>query len=314
VPNLQVRDVPLDFEARAAGASKASLRQGLLFLDHLRSLFFEVEGSARIWKFGLVGLSGLAIFLPLLALLNGPAHLPPLVAFVPSFAISLLWNTGLNRLWTFADQRRRAGGRGPRDYLDRALLSGALMLGAFALLTAWHLPAVAAGALSAIATMASNGFLNRPSTRARPTVWSDVATDRGIQSTLSRLAEEIGADRAFILPPTRFSTRASVPGELLVRVVDQGRPALWVEAASHRHQRRTNIELTSIILVPVIDEQAVRGVLICERTSRRPFDTAALDVAIGAGEGVADALAIMAGRRMAQVAADVAPDPASELS
>jgi hypothetical protein len=162
--------------------------------------------------------------------------------------------------------------------------------------------------------MASNGFLNRPSTRARPTVWSDVAADRGIQSTLSRLAEEIGADRAFILPPTRAGTSASVPGELLARVVDQGRPALWVEAASHRHQRRTNIELMSIILVPVIDEKMVRGVLICERTSRRPFDSAALDVAVGAGEGVADALAAMAGRPAARVAADAAPGPRPELS
>ena len=72
VPGLRVLDVPLDFAARARGTSKAGVGQGLLFLGHIRSLVFEVQGSARPWKFGLVGLSGLAILLPLV----GTAHRP----------------------------------------------------------------------------------------------------------------------------------------------------------------------------------------------------------------------------------------------
>lgn len=292
VPDLQVRDVPLTFEARAAGESKASVRQGFLFLDHLRSLFLEVEGSARLWKFGLVGLSGLLIFLPLLALLSGPAQLPPLLAFVPAFAVSLAWNTTLNRVWTFADQRRRAGGRGPGRYLERALVSGALMLVGFYLLVGpAHVPVVLAGAISALGAMVVNGLANHRSARARPRVWAEVTGDRGIQRTLGRLAEELGADRVFMLPPKWSGSGAAVPGDVIGRAVDLGHPALWTEAPSHRHQRRTNIELSSTILIPVVWGSMVLGVVICERRSPKPFDLHALEIAIGAGEGLAETLA-----------------------
>ena len=77
---VRVEDVPLQFMRRERGSSKASARQGLLYLRHLRSLFLDVKGSARRWKFGLVGLSGVAVFLPLLALLSDVAHLPSLLA------------------------------------------------------------------------------------------------------------------------------------------------------------------------------------------------------------------------------------------
>lgn len=292
VPGLRVRDVPLRFEARRAGESKASLRQGLLYLDHLRSLFLEVEGSARRWKFGLVGLSGLLIFLPVLAILAGPAHLPPLVAFGPAFVASLAWNTTCNRLWTFADQRRRAGGEGPRRYLQLALLGGLVMLGIFAGLTAAHLATLAAGAIAAVGAMVVNGLVNRRAVTARPAVWTAIAADRGVRSALARLAEEVGADRALLLPPTRAAGGA-VPPELLDRVVARGHPALWTEAPSHRHQRRTNIALTSLLLVPVVRDARILGVIVCERSARRAFDTVALELAIGASEGIATTVATM---------------------
>jgi len=313
VPDLHVRDVPLKFEARNAGASKASIRQGILFLDHIRSLFFEVEGSARLWKFGLVGLSGLLIFLPALAVLSGLAHLAPLLAFVPAFAVSLVWNTTLNRVWTFADHRRRAGGHGPRRYLENALISGTLMLAAFyALVTAAHVPVVLAGAIAAVSGMLVNGLSNHRSARARPRVWAEVTGDRGIQTTLARLADELGADRVFMLPPVWSSSAAAIPGDVVARAVELGRPALWTEAPSHRHQRRTNIDLTSTILAPVVRDGEVLGVVICERRSPRPFDVHALEVAIGAGEGLVDTLAAATtalGRRDNPAAPDSAPQP-----
>jgi dolichol-phosphate mannosyltransferase len=92
VPGLRVVDVPVAQEKRAAGDSKATLRQGLLYLGHLRSLFLDVPGSARFWKFGLVGLSGLGVFLPVLWALTGPAHWNPVLAFLPAYALSAAWN------------------------------------------------------------------------------------------------------------------------------------------------------------------------------------------------------------------------------
>ena len=141
VPGMRVVDVPLRFQARAAGSSKASARQGLLFLRHLTSLFLQVDGSARIWKFALVGVSGLGLFLPSLWALSGPAGVPPLLAFLPAFALSFGWNALWNRLWTFADQRRRPRQGDVRVFLTRALLASLLvMYPCFALLCLTSLP------------------------------------------------------------------------------------------------------------------------------------------------------------------------------
>jgi len=118
MPELRVVDVPMPQAARSTGESKATARQGLLYLRHLLSLFFEVPGSARVWKFGLVGLSGLCVFLPILAIMTGVVGLHPLLAFVPAFGLSAAWNTAMNWRLTFGDQRR--GGRGSRHYLAAA--------------------------------------------------------------------------------------------------------------------------------------------------------------------------------------------------
>src|SRR5262249_7194928 len=140
VPNLHVVDVAVTQEARAHGASKASMGQGLLYLRHLRSLFIDVPGSARRWKFGLVGLSGVAVLVPALWALTGPGGVTPLLAFVPAFVLSAAWNSALNWRWTFADQHRQSGA--PRHYVDFAVLTGVLMFGVFAGLLSLHLTVV----------------------------------------------------------------------------------------------------------------------------------------------------------------------------
>src|SRR5579864_3964941 len=80
VPGLGVVDVAVTQQRRAHGSSKAEMRQGLLYLGHLRSLFLDVPGSARRWKFALVGLSGVAVFVPVLWALSGPGGVRPLLA------------------------------------------------------------------------------------------------------------------------------------------------------------------------------------------------------------------------------------------
>ena len=295
VPGLRVVDVPLTQARRVAGSSKAQLRQGLLYLGHLRSLFLDVPGSARRWKFGLVGLSGLAVFLPLLFALSGPAGLNPLLAFLPAFVVSVIWNGLLNWIWTYADQRR-SGGRGTRRYLDWALLSGIIMFGSFSLLVAdAHLAAVPAGLCAAVVAMVVNGVVNQTTIGGRPSLWARVAVDQGVQATLSRLAAAVGADRAYVLPPDGDVAAAMPPG-LVAHVASRRRPMLVVEAASHRVQRRTNIELASRMLVPVVDGRGVTAVVVCERYAPRPFDTAALETATAAvGELVPTLAAVTRG-------------------
>jgi dolichol-phosphate mannosyltransferase len=315
VPELRVVDVPLRFQARAAGASKASAGQGVLFLRHLASLFLEVEGSARIWKFGLVGISGLGLFLPSLWALAGPGHLPPLLAFLPAFALSFSWNALWNRTWTFADQRHRPRQGDIRSFLVRALLASLLvMYPVFALLGMTRLPVIASGALAAGAGMVANGLINRRSTRLAPTIWGQVAVDTGVRLGLTRLAHAVAADRAVALPPGAAATSSSVPPEVLARVRRSHRAAIWTESASHRSQPRRGIDLASYLLLPVVDDHGLTGIVVCERRAARPFDAA--DLATGlhaiddlvvalAGAGLADPItpALEAGGAEASAAA-----------
>jgi dolichol-phosphate mannosyltransferase len=290
VPGITVRDVPLTFQRREAGVSKASMGQGLLYLRHLRSLFVDVQGSARLWKFGLVGASGMLVFLPVLAALTGWGHVAPLAAFVVAFLLSVAWNTALNRVWTFADQRRRAIGEGPGRYLRWTVLSGAVMFLAFAVMWSRGVHEMVAATVAALLGMAVNGALNASAVRTRPVAWAQVAVDRGIQASLARLAAQVGGDRAYLLPARRGVQPAGVPAELLDRVVERHRPAMWTEAPSHRPQRRTNIEATSLLLVPVVRAGAVLAVVVCERRAPRGFAPEALETATRAVDSIADRL------------------------
>jgi dolichol-phosphate mannosyltransferase len=310
VPGITVRDVPLRFQRRSAGVSKASLGQGLLYLRHLRSLFFDVRGSARTWKFALVGLSGMLVFLPLLALLTLVAGLDPLAAFLPAFVVSVGWNTLLNRVWTFADQRRSAVGEGPGRYLRGTVLSGLVMFLAFTLLWAQAgLHVMVAGVLAAVVGMTANAVVNYATVRRRTVAWAQLAVDRGVQASLARLADQVGADRAYLLPAQRGGVEpAGVPLELLSRVVRHARPAMWTEAPSHRPQRRTNIESTSLLLVPAVRDGEVAAVVVFERRAPRGFAPESLETATRAVDSLAEQLG--SDRSEVRGPAVVAPPPA----
>jgi dolichol-phosphate mannosyltransferase len=276
VPDLRVVDIPVTQAARAEGVSKATARQGLLYLRHLRSLFFDVPGSARVWKFGLVGLSGLCVFLPVLAILVGLAGVNPLIAFIPAFAVSAAWNTALNWRLTFGDQRR--GREGPRHYLEFALLSGCVMFCAFAVLVEIGTPSVIAGLAAALVAMLLNGLVNRAHLHRSPSMWASIAIDHGVQGGLARLADEVGADRAYLLP-ARGDASPGLPEGLLAHVIAHRRPVLLTEAASYRAQRRSNIETASRMLIPVVRDDRVVAVVVCERFAPGGFEAAALETA-----------------------------------
>jgi dolichol-phosphate mannosyltransferase len=306
VPQLRVVDVPMTQAARSTGESKATARQGLLYLRHLRSLFFDVPGSARAWKFGLVGLSGLCVFLPVLAILIGLVGLHPLVAFVPAFGLSAAWNTAMNWRLTFGDQRR--GGRGPRHYFEFALLSGCVMFGIFALLVEAHVATVLAGLAAALVAMLINGLANRAFIHRSPAVWAAIAIDQGVQGGLARLAADVGADRAYVLP-ARGDASSALPAGLLAHVIAYKRPVLITEAASYRAQRRTNIETASRMLIPVVRGDEVLAVVVCERFAPGGFEAAALETATVAVEAIEPALIAAAADQPQR--AEVAPTRAA---
>ena len=310
VPGLSVVDVPVTQAARAEGVSKATARQGLLYLRHLRSLFFDVPGSARAWKFGLVGLSGLCVFLPVLAVLCGIVELNPLIAFVPAFGLSAAWNTAMNWRLTFGDQRR--GGQGPRHYLEFALLSGCVMFCVFAALIDIGVPSVLSGLAAALVAMLLNGLVNRAHLHHSPSRWASVAIDHGVQGGLARLADDVDADRAYLLP-ARGDASSGLPDGLLAHVITRRHPVLITEAASYRAQRRSNIETASRMLLPVVRDDRVVAVVVCERFAPGGFDAAALEtatVAVAAIEPLLTAASSDQRERPEVAPARAAPGPA----
>src|ERR687897_3509813 len=104
-PELRVAEVPLEFRARHAGISKASLRQGLEYLAHIISLFWYVPSAGRFWKFALVGASGVLVNLLTLITLVEYFDAGPTVAWIIAVGLSILSNFLLNNAFTWRDVR-----------------------------------------------------------------------------------------------------------------------------------------------------------------------------------------------------------------
>ena len=104
-PELRVAEVPLNFRARNAGVSKASLRQGLEYLAHIISLFWYVPSAGRFWKFALVGASGVLVNLLTLITLVEYFDAGPTVAWIVAVGLSILSNFLLNNAFTWRDVR-----------------------------------------------------------------------------------------------------------------------------------------------------------------------------------------------------------------
>ena len=227
-----------------------------------------------------MGLTGLALLLPIIAVLTGIAGVPPMAAFLPAYLPALIWNTVFNRRWTFADQRHGLG-EGTARYLERAVISGGLMFVAYAGLIALGVAPVPAALGGALVAMATNAAGNRSAVHRRPRLWSEVATRQGVQAALGRIVAEIGADRSYILPPVGAAPPGLPPGTV-ERVVGRRRAALFTESANHRTQRRSNIDVESTLVVPVVYDDEVCGVLVCERVAHHPFDAGHLEAAMNA--------------------------------
>src|ERR671932_145849 len=104
-PELKVAEVPLNFQARNAGVSKANIGQGLEYLAHIGSLFWYVPSAGRFWKFALVGASGVLVNLLTLITLVEYFDANPAVAWMVAVGLSILSNFLLNNAFTWRDIR-----------------------------------------------------------------------------------------------------------------------------------------------------------------------------------------------------------------
>lgn len=96
-----VREVPIHFADRQLGYSKLTLREQLRYLQHIRRLYIHKFAFwSQLTQFLLVGASGLVVNLVVLtALLALGLTMQP--AVIGAIALSMLWNFGLNRKFSF---------------------------------------------------------------------------------------------------------------------------------------------------------------------------------------------------------------------
>ncbi|MGA9919832.1 MAG: glycosyltransferase family 2 protein [Candidatus Dormiibacterota bacterium] len=295
----RVVDVPLQFQARTEGESKASFAQGLLFLRHIWSLISDVPGSARVWKFAAVGISGLLLFLALLELGGNVLDWPALGAWSVAFVLSVAWNFSWNLRLTFADLRRE---RYPlmRRYISSTLTAGGAQLAVFLGLVGTTLPLVLDGLLAAIVGMLVNATLNSQLARRhrRPS-----QGPIGVEPFLAHLGKVGKAQHTALLDQDGHEAaawgRQPIGGtELLNSLAERARqggvPVLWTEPLSNRPQARTNVELASIIVLPLELPGSEGYTVALHRRTRSAFSSADLEATMRQLERLLPRLAMVA--------------------
>ena len=273
--SARVEDVPLAFDKRHAGQSNASVAQGVAFVRHLWSLIVHVRGSARLWKYALVGITGLALFLGLL-LLGRAIGLGPFQSWALAFTVSLAFNWQINQIFTFADVANPfTPGRSRPVYLPVAMIGGCLNLVVFIVLLGTN-SVVTAGFGGAVLAMAFNYLVHRSLLRKSPRLPGTPGTGTVGQAILLRAALVVKGE-ARMLPhdadeevlAAAFSQFDTPPEELL-RAADRRRPILVAEAPSHVAQPRRNVGLSAWMGIPVLEGRRYLGLVVIHRLGE-PF-------------------------------------------
>ncbi len=273
-PELTVADVPFRFGKRADGESKAGLRQGLLYVRHLTSLFFDVPVSARPLKFALVSALSLAVFLVLFAGLS-KSPLPALATWAAASLISSVANAVLQRALTFQRSRREPG-----------LYRGLGVVGSMAgLLVYPELLAAGPRHPTVMATLAQTLALavpvcvNLAAVRLRIRGWTARSGE-----DLEQLGRRIRADVScwVEVPPAAAPmgdvvVAGTVTADLVRHCSAERKARLMVEPLSSRPPARRRAAAVSAIVAPA---PGAARVAVLVRLGHRPFDRRDLEEAV----------------------------------
>ena len=97
--------MPIYFDNRRFGKSKLSLKEQLKYLQHLRRLYIYKYGTwSHLLQFLVVGFSGLVVNLLALTLLLR-LQMPEKLAVALAIVVSMFWNFGFNRRFSFSYAR-----------------------------------------------------------------------------------------------------------------------------------------------------------------------------------------------------------------
>ena len=295
-PELKVVEVPLNFRARNAGVSKASMARGLEYLSHIADLFWYVPSAGRFWKFALVGISGVLVNMLTLITLVEYFDANPTVAWMVAVGLSVLSNFLLNNAFTWRDIRHSSR----IHFLLRGALAYPVAIVALGANFAVYYPVIKhvsadfpyyaiAAFLGIIAGTSANFILSSrfifrypapksPDLAAPPGVIAKEAREElkadwvGLvrSEDLSLVAESSGVAGSEISTapsrPLTITDRSAV--ELVLRT---SQPTLVVTGPKRLPQARTNTRWTNSLAVPVFDGSAPVGVFYATRNSAEQF-------------------------------------------
>jgi dolichol-phosphate mannosyltransferase len=132
----KVEEIPISFAERIKGESKLTLKQQLLYLQHLRRLYrFCYPQAAEIVQFSAVGSSGVIVDLVIFLVLVYGASVDHQIARGISFVGAASWNWFLNRWFTFVAGRDKQWGTQWVQFLAAASIGFAFNWGSYKLLT-----------------------------------------------------------------------------------------------------------------------------------------------------------------------------------
>src|SRR5215210_4296332 len=282
-PELKVVEAPLNFRARQAGVSKATLRQGLEYLAHMISLFWYVPSAGRFWKFAMVGASGVLVNNLTLIILAEYFHAHKVIAWMFAVGVSILSNFLLNNAFTWRDIRHSSR---IHFLLRGALAYPVAIMGIGANFAVYYplikyvsdgFPYYVLFNLLGIAAGTSVNFILSSRLVFRPSTPENLDPDARPEQIVDEMRRELKADWVglIVVPgltplgePHRLTTADRSVIEL---VVNTTQPTLTVTGPRRLPQARTNARWTNSLAVPILQNERAVGVVYATRNSTEPF-------------------------------------------
>ena len=282
-PELKVVEAPLNFRARQAGVSKATLRQGLEYLAHMISLFWYVPSAGRFWKFAMVGASGVLVNNLTLIILAEYFHAHKVIAWMFAVGVSILSNFLLNNAFTWRDIRHSSR---IHFLLRGALAYPVAIMGIGANFAVYYplikyvsdgFPYYVLFNLLGIAAGTSVNFILSSRLVFRPSTPENLDPDARPEQIVDEMRKELKADWVGLIQvpaltplgePHRLTTADRSVIEL---VVNTTQPTLTVTGPRRLPQARTNARWTNSLAVPILQNERAVGVVYATRNSTEPF-------------------------------------------
>ena len=284
-PELKVVEVPLNFRARQAGVSKATLRQGLEYLAHMASLFWYVPSAGRFWKFAMVGASGVLVNNLTLITLAEYFDANKVIAWMFAVGLSILSNFLLNNAFTWRDVRHSSRIhfllRGALAYPVAIMGIGANFAVYYPLLkyVSDAFPYYVLFNLFGIAAGTSVNFLLSSRLVFRPPAPENLDPDAPPKQIVEVVRRELKADWVGLIgvpelaPLGERTPRELTPTDRSVveLVLKTAQPTLTVTGPQRLPQARTNARWTNSLAVPILEHGDTVGVVYATRNSTEPF-------------------------------------------